>query len=301
MVSSTDSTRTKRLPSWLRRKIPLLNECARVEGVIRSRGLNTICREGLCPNRAECYARSKVTFMMLGDTCTRDCAFCSVRSGHPSAPDPGEPAKIAGAARELGLKHVIVTSVTRDDLPDGGSGFYAKVIEELKKCGTAPVVEVLIPDFKGDLKALERVMRAGPDIISHNLETIKRLYRKVRRGADYERSLRIISEVKKKGDGIFTKSALMLGLGESEDEVLQTMSDLREAECDFLAVGQYLRPGKRQVPVRDFISPERFSWYEQRGYALGFREVTAGPLVRSSYQENRVAKSRKGRRAASGD
>ncbi len=301
MVFSANSNRTKRLPSWLRRKIPLLSECARVEHVIRSRGLHTICREGLCPNRAECYARGKVTFMMLGDTCTRDCAFCSVKSGVPSEPDSGEPGKISEAARELGLEHVIITSVTRDDLPDGGSAFYAEVIEKLKKSKPAPVIEVLIPDFKGNQDALDMVMRADPDIISHNIETIKRFYCTVRKGADYERSLRIISTVKKKGDGIYTKSALMLGLGESEDEVLQTMSDLREAGCDFLAVGQYLRPGKRQIPVRDFISPDKFSWYGQRGYEMGFREVTAGPLVRSSYQENKVAKSRKGRRVTPGD
>lgn len=301
MGVSTELDRSKRLPSWLRRKIPLLSECAPIESVIRRKGLHTICREGLCPNRAECYSRSKVTFMMLGDTCTRDCAFCSVKSGAPCRPDEDEPRRIAEAASELGLDHVIVTSVTRDDLPSGGSELYALVVKELNSLDNPPVVEVLIPDFGGDPEALRAVAESGPDIIAHNVETVRALYRTIRKGADYERSLAILKEVKETGRLILTKSAMMLGLGESEEEVLKTMSDLRAVDCDFFALGQYLRPGNRQIPVSEFISPDKFSWYREKGYDMGFKEVTAGPLVRSSYQENRIDKFRKGRPCGKGE
>ncbi|MBN2070634.1 MAG: lipoyl synthase [Candidatus Krumholzibacteriota bacterium] len=292
MIRSVDENATKRLPSWLRRKIPLLSESARIEGTIRRRGLHTICREGLCPNRGECYSKGKVTFMMLGDTCTRGCAFCSVRKGIPSDPDPDEPERIADAAGELGLDHVIVTSVTRDDLPDGGAAAYADLIRELKKLDPVPVIEVLVPDFQGRTGSIETVLDAGPDIFSHNMETVRRLYPEVRKGSDYDRSLNLLRNVKDRKE-VLTKSSFMLGLGETFDEVLGAMDDIRRAGCDFTAIGQYLRPGVRQVPVKEYIVPERFEWLEKKGYEMGFAEVSAGPLVRSSYQENRLDMIRK--------
>jgi len=281
-----ESNRSRSLPPWLKRKIPNLSECSRIETVIKSRGLHTICREGLCPNRAECYARDKVTFMILGSVCTRDCAFCSVRSGRPGPPDREEPEKIAEAVSELGLDHVVVTSVTRDDLEDGGSGIFAEVVRRIRDMPEPPVVEVLVPDFRGSREDIIRVVDAGPDIFSHNIEVVRALYGRVRKGADYERSLNVLSIAKEEGRGpMITKSAMMLGLGESEEEIFSTMKDLREARCDFLAIGQYLRPGLKQVPVSEYITPETFKSHERKGYQLGFRGVMAGPLVRSSYQE----------------
>ncbi|MCK4236394.1 MAG: lipoyl synthase, partial [Candidatus Krumholzibacteria bacterium] len=289
MTLSTKSRRSNRLPSWLRRRIPRLSECAHIESVIGKHHLHTICREALCPNRVECYSKKKVTFIILGNVCTRGCRFCSVKKGTPLPPDGEEPENIARAARELGLKHVVVTSVTRDDLKDGGGSHYASVIEALKGVlDQSPTVEVLVPDFGGDTQALETVLDAGPDILSHNMETVKRLYGELRCGADYERSLLLLSEAKKINREVMTKSAFILGLGETLEEIMEAFQDLRRVDCDFLAIGQYLRPGMDQVPVRKFVSPESFSLLENEAQRMGFLEVTAGPLVRSSYQENRL-------------
>jgi lipoic acid synthetase len=293
MTFSTDFRRSDRLPSWLRRKIPLLGECTHIERVVRRLNLHTICHEGLCPNRAECYSRGKVTFMILGDVCTRGCRFCSVKKGVAQKPDKGERDRIVRAVRELGLKHVIITSVTRDDLLDGGSSFYASVIAALKEIEPTPVVEALVPDFGGSTRALETVMRAGPDILSHNIETVRRLYGEIRLGADYDRSVLLLSDAKRIDKEVMTKSALILGLGETLDEVLEALWDLRSTGCDFVAIGQYLRPGIQQVPVSEFIPPERFSWLGKAAYQMGFTEVTSGPLVRSSYQENCLEPHRK--------
>jgi len=290
MTFSTGTRRSERLPSWLRRKIPLLAESARIERAVGRRGLHTICREGLCPNRAECYSKGKVTFMMLGGVCTRGCRFCSVATGTPEAVDPGEPRRIAEAAEELGLSHVIVTSVTRDDLPDGGASMFASVIRELRDLESGPVVEVLVPDFRGSVRSLETVLEAGPDIFSHNIETVRRLYPEVRRGADYDRSLGLLAGASERE--VPTKSSFMLGLGESGEEVEELLGDLRSAGVAYTAVGQYLRPGREQVPVREYVEPERFAALEEKGRSMGFLEVTAGPLVRSSYQENTVGPRR---------
>ena len=287
MTFSTDQKISSRLPIWLRKKIPLLSESSRIERTVKSRGLHTICREGLCPNRAECYSRGKVTFMMMGDICTRGCRFCSVRKGIPGKPDRNEPAKIADAVGELGLNHVIVTSVTRDDLPDGGAYLYADLIRSLKSLDPVPVIEVLVPDLQGSIESLDTVLDAGPDIFSHNMETVRRLYPEVRKGADYDRSLNLLKEAKNRKE-VLTKSSFMLGLGETFEEVLDAMNDIRRAGCDFTAIGQYLRPGIEQIPVKEYIDPKRFEWFEKKGYEMGFSEVTAGPLVRSSYQENRL-------------
>ncbi len=293
MTFNTSTRRSERLPAWLRRKIPLATESSRIEGAVRRRDLHTICREGLCPNRAECYAKGKGTFMMLGDVCTRGCRFCSVTKGAPEAPDRAEPEKIADASSELGLSHVIVTSVTRDDLSDGGASWFAAVIGELHALDPAPVVEVLVPDFGGDLKALDTVLDAEPDIFSHNMETVRRLYPEIRKGADYDRSLLLLSEAKKRKKEVLTKSSFMLGLGETTKEIFEALGDLIYAGVDFAALGQYLQPGLDQALVDRYLSPEEFSEIGNRGRAMGFLEVTAGPLVRSSYQENRMGVRRK--------
>jgi lipoic acid synthetase len=281
MTVSTKSPRSTSLPGWLQRRIPLLSECGPVESVVRTHTLNTVCHEALCPNRAECYSRRKTTFLILGDICTRGCRFCAVSTGKPRPADPDEPLRLAKAASELGLRHVIVTSVTRDDLPDGGASVFARTVRELRLLANAPIVEVLIPDFGGNLEALETVLDAGPDILGHNIETVRRLYGTVRRGADYDRSLTVLSEAKRIRKEVMTKSALILGLGETEAEVLRAFRDLRRASVDYCAVGQYLRPGMGQVPVEEYIPPERFAWLEREALRLGFREAAAGPLVRS--------------------
>ncbi len=289
MTISTDCARPDRLPFWLRRRIPHVTECSRIEQVVGKYKLHTVCREALCPNRAECYSRGKVTFIILGDVCTRECRFCSVKKGMPLPPDGKEAENIAGAAGELDLGHVIVTSVTRDDLPDGGSGHYAAVIRALKQREPAPAIEVLIPDFSGSERALETVLHAGPHILSHNMETVKRLYRTLRRGAYYDRSLQLLKMAKEIEGEVMTKSALILGFGETLDEVIEAFRDLRRVGCDYLAVGQYLRPGVEQVPVVEYIPPETFSDIGKIAREMGFLEVASGPLVRSSYQENSLA------------
>jgi len=288
MTYKTESHRSDRLPPWLRRRIPSVTECSRIERIIKKYDLHTICHEALCPNRAECYSRGKVTFNVLGDICTRGCRFCSVSKGMPSPPDHREIRRVARAARELGLNHVIVTSVTRDDLPDGGGGHYAAIIRELGTLEPGPTVEVLVPDFNGNAEALSTVLEAGPDILSHNVETVPRLYKDLRRGARYDRSLLLLERAKTEGKEVMTKSALILGLGESREEVLDVFKDLRRTGCDFLAVGQYLRPGMEQVPVHEYLAPQSFQELEEEAYEMGFLQVTAGPLVRSSYQEIRL-------------
>jgi lipoic acid synthetase len=292
MTISTDCERSNKLPFWLRRRIPRVSECSRIEQVVGKYHLHTVCREALCPNRAECYGRGKATFIILGDTCTRECRFCAVTKGIPRSVDGEEPENLARAVSELGLSHVIVTSVTRDDLPDGGSGHYAAVIRALKRLEPVPVIEVLVPDFSGSEKALETVLEAGPSILSHNLETVERLYGTLRRGADYDRSLQLLKSAKTIDEEVMTKSALILGFGETKDEVIEAFRDLRLAGCDFLAVGQYLRPGAQQVPVVEYIPPEDFSILEKIACEIGFLEVAAGPLMRSSYQENSLASPR---------
>jgi lipoic acid synthetase len=287
MTVSTKSRRSARLPGWLQRRIPLLGECGPIESIVRGNNLHTVCREALCPNRAECYSRHKATFLVLGDVCTRGCRFCSVLRGTPAPPDAGEPARIAKAAEEMGLETAIVTSVTRDDLPDGGAGVFADTVRALKRLESPPVVEVLIPDFGGNVESLATVLEAGPDILAHNVETVRRLYGTVRRGADYERSLFILSEAKRIHEEVMTKSSLILGLGETTAEVREAFRDLRRSSVDFLTVGQYLRPGMGQVPVRRYVSPERFARFREEALGLGFHDVAAGPLVRSSYQEVR--------------
>ena len=288
MTVSTKSRRSARLPGWLQRRIPLLGECSPVESVVRGNNLHTVCREALCPNRAECYSRRRATFLILGGICTRGCRFCAVMRGTPLPPDSEEPVRIARAAELMNLENVIVTSVTRDDLGDGGAGIFAETVRVLNRIEKPPVVEVLIPDFGGDLVSLAAVLAAGPEILAHNIETVRRLYATARRGADYDRSLFLLSESKRIRPEVITKSSVMLGLGETTEEVLEAFRDLRRSSVDCLTIGQYLRPGIEQLRVRSYIPPERFDRFRDEALDMGFLDVAAGPLVRSSYQEVRL-------------
>jgi lipoic acid synthetase len=252
-------------------------------------GLNTVCEGALCPNRGECFGQGTATFLILGRTCTRNCTFCAIPSEkHPPAPDPGEPEAIAQATAELGLKHVVITSVTRDDLEDGGASHFAATVRALKKNEPRISVEVLIPDFQGSLAALEDVVLSSPDIINHNLETVPRLYPEVRPQAEYARSVHLLRRVKEINPEKITKSGLMLGLGEERKEVREVMADLREISCDLLTLGQYLCPSGKHHPVRRYIPPEEFEEWGREGENLGFKGVFSAPLVRSSFHAGEV-------------
>lgn len=245
--------------------------------------LHTVCSSARCPNRHECWNAGTATVMLLGDTCTRNCRFCAVAHGVPLPPDPGEPARVARAARELGLRHVVLTSVTRDDLPDGGASVFAAAIRALRAELPDATIEVLTPDFRGSEAALGVVFEAGPDVFNHNLETVRRLQADVRPQASYERSLGVLRSASARGRRMRVKSGLMLGMGETEDEVLGTMADLRSAGCELLTLGQYLSPGPGHWPVAAFVAPGAFAAYAEAGRGMGFVEVQAGPRVRSSY------------------
>jgi len=270
-------------PEWLKVRPPGDGSWADVRRTLDRGGLHTVCEEARCPNQGECFSQRTATFMILGKVCTRDCAFCSVSPGTPVSPDPEEPLRVARAAKALGLAHVVVTSVTRDDLKDGGAHHFASTIHAIRDLLPQSAIEVLIPDLQGDAAPLEVILEARPHILGHNLETVPRLYPMVRPQADYDRSLRLLSLAKAKGRGILTKSGLMLGLGESTGEVEEVMEDLRRASCDLLSLGQYLQPTPRQIPVQSFIPPHIFSQLQERGSQFGFANVASAPFVRSSY------------------
>jgi lipoic acid synthetase len=280
----------KRKPEWIRTKIRLTQETRDVNAIIGKFGLNTVCKEANCPNRMECFSRKTATFMILGSVCSRNCTFCDVTHGKPQPVDHEEPKHVALAVKEMGLKYVVVTSVTRDDLPDGGAEHFARVIREVRQQSEDIGIEVLIPDFKGDEQALRVVVEAKPKVINHNIETLRRLYPDLRPQADYERTLTLLKRVKEMDKEIISKSGFMVGLGETEDEVGQLMTDLRRHDCEILTIGQYLQPSKQHYPVIEYVQPETFKKYEEMGYALGFRHVVSGPLVRSSYQADEVFK-----------
>jgi lipoic acid synthetase len=285
MLTQT-GTSTERKPSWLNKKIRL-KDCQDVDNLLEGLNLNTICREARCPNISECFAQKTATFLILGDTCTRQCKFCAVKKGKPSGLDLDEPQRVAKGVIGLGLKHVVVTSVTRDDLSDGGADIFAKTVFSIRDMAKDITIEVLIPDFKGDIEALKRVMEAKPDIIAHNVETVPGLYKEARQGADYGRSLSVLENAKKMSlsgkEKIYTKSGIMLGLGEKEEEVLEVFADLRKTDCDFLSIGQYLSPGAENIPVKEYILPDKFAYYKQKALEKGFFYVESGPYVRSSY------------------
>jgi len=257
--------------------------------------LHTICESARCPNRTECFAQGTATFMILGDICTRNCTFCAVKHGKPEAPDPEEPEHIVSAVKKLGLRYVVITSVTRDDLPDGGASQFAQIIKTLRAYDSNILVEVLVPDFRGSLAAWQIVIDASPDILNHNVETVPRLYLEVRPGANYQRSLELLRRAKL--NGLLTKSGLMLGLGERDNEVIEVMEDLREAGCDSITLGQYLRPSLKHHEVVRYVTPAEFAQYEVIAKRMGFLGVASGPLVRSSfnaidfYNEVRLCKS----------
>lgn len=246
--------------------------------------LNTVCDWANCPNQGECYRAGTATFMVLGNVCTRHCTYCAVPGGRPEEPDAGEPREVARAVAELGLNHAVITSVTRDDLPDGGAGHFARTIGEIKNRCPGVTVEVLIPDFKGFVAALRQVVNARPDVIAHNVETVPSLYPAVRPGAGYRRSLRILGAVKEYNSAVFTKSGLMVGLGETESELVAVFRDLRAVDCDFLTIGQYLQPTTGHYPVAEYVPPERFTRYRELALEAGFSRVVSAPLVRSSYR-----------------
>jgi len=272
-----------RHPPWLKVRAPGGPGYVETATLVRALGLHTVCQEARCPNIGECWGHRTATFMLLGDTCTRNCSFCAVTHGRPLAVDAGEPRRVADAVRRLGLRHVVVTSVNRDDLPDGGAAHFAATAEairdELPECR----IEVLVPDFQGDLAAVGTVVRAPIDVFNHNVETVPRLYRRVRPGARYERSLAVLAAARAAREGIFTKAGLMLGLGEEPRELVNVFGDLRTAGCDVLTLGQYLRPSADHLPVERYVPPEEFAHLRNAALALGFRHVEAGPLVRSSY------------------
>ena len=250
--------------------------------LVRRHGLNTVCQSARCPNKHECYAAGTATFLILGDTCSRDCAFCAVRAGTPAPADEGEAARVAAAATEMGLDYVVVTSVTRDDLADGGAAAFAAVTSALNETGVK--VELLVPDFAGSVQSLNTVLASRPDVIGHNLETVPRLYPQVRPAADYTRSLELLRRVKEEAPAIITKSGLMLGMGEEEREVLAVLREMRDAKCNILTLGQYLQPTAQHHPVERELAEEEFASYRAEALALGFRAVAAGGFVRSSYR-----------------
>ena len=270
-------------PEWLKVKLQGEKEIHEVRTMLERFSLHTVCEEARCPNIIECFGRKTATFMILGNICTRNCTFCNITPGRPLSPDPDEPFHVAQAVRGLELKHAVITSVTRDDLADGGASHFARVIEEIKKLDMQIQIEVLVPDFKGDQEALLQVVLAKPQIINHNVETVPRLYPSVRPEADYPRSLQLLKRVKNRDRDLFTKSGLMLGLGEERDEVLSVFDDLRNVECDFLTVGQYLAPSNQHHPVIGFVHPDIFEEYRIEGLKRGFKHVASAPLVRSSY------------------
>jgi len=273
-----------RKPDWLKIRVRCGQNIDEVSSLIQRYGLHTVCREANCPNKMECYSRRTATFLILGSVCTRNCRFCNIEPGTPSQPDPEDPFNLLQAVKELDLAYVVITSVTRDDLPDGGAGHFAAVVSLLKREIPSVSIEVLIPDFKGSARDLETVLKAGPDVLNHNVETVPRLYTLARPQAKYERSLELLRRAKDSGaEGRKTKSGLMVGLGESVEEVEKTIGDLRDAGCDFLTIGQYLAPSSLHLPVREYVHPETFARYRRLAEKLGFEAVASGPFVRSSY------------------
>ena len=276
-----------RKPPWIRVKAPTSAGYGETLRLMRAHGLHTVCEEAACPNIGECWSRGHVTVMILGDICTRACAFCNVKTGRPGAVDALEPENLALSVASMGLKHVVVTSVDRDDLDDGGAAQFVRCIERIREASPGTTIEVLTPDFRNKEGALEAVIAARPDVFNHNLETVPRLYRTIRPGARYFHSLRLLDQAKKLDPTIFTKSGIMVGLGEERREVLQVMDDQRSADVDFLTIGQYLRPTPRHAPVDRYVTPDEFEDYRRLALARGFLMVASSPLTRSSYHADR--------------
>lgn len=280
-MKSSIKTLRKPKPKWLRVKLPTGSEYTKVKQIVNDNKLHTICQSGNCPNMGECWGAGTATFMILGNICTRSCGFCSVATGRPDAVDPLEPMRVAKSVKLMSVKHCVITSVDRDELKDGGSIVWASTVNSIRKISPETTLETLIPDFKGDRESIQRIIDVAPEIVSHNMETVRRLTKMVRIQAKYDRSLEVL-DVLKKG-GMKTKSGIMLGLGEKEEEVFETMDDLRSVGVDVMTIGQYLQPTPKHLPVLEFVKPEVFAMFKKVGLEKGFRFVESGPLVRSSY------------------
>lgn len=283
------SAPTTERPPWLKVRFPTGGNYQRIQELMRDQTLHTVCEEARCPNIGDCWSRGTATFMILGDTCTRSCGFCAVKTGRPATLDTGEPARVALAIQRMGLKHAVITSVNRDELPDGGSGIFAETVRWSRRLSPETTIEVLIPDFKGDWEALATVCAAEPEILNHNVETVPRLYRRVRPQAVYERSLELLRRAKELDPGTLTKSGLMVGLGETREELLEVFRDLAANGVDILTVGQYLRPTPKHLPIERYWHPDEFAELKERALEMGFKHVESGPLVRSSYHAEEQA------------
>ncbi len=286
MAEQQATTERQAKPKWLRVKLPTGKKYTELRGLVDNYKLNTICTSGSCPNMGECWGEGTATFMILGNICTRSCGFCGVATGRPNAVEWEEPEKVARSIKLMKIKHAVITSVDRDDLKDGGSIIWAETVKAIRRANPETTMETLIPDFQLDHKALNRIIEVSPEVVSHNMETVRRLTREVRIQAQYDRSLGVLKYLKEQGVRR-TKSGIMLGLGETEEEVMQTMRDLAAVNVDIVTIGQYLQPSKKHLPVKEFITPEQFKKYEEYGKELGFRHVESGALVRSSYHAHK--------------
>jgi len=277
-----------RKPAWLRTKLPSGENYVKLINILKKRHLHTVCQEAKCPNIGECFSCGKATFIIMGDICTRDCRFCAVKHGIPGEPDPDEPENVASMVKELALNYAVITSVTRDDLPDGGAEYFARTVKEIRKLSPGTKIEVLIPDFGGCERALKTVIDAGPEVLNHNIETVPGLYDIARPQAIYSRSIELIKRSAMVSHGMVIKSGLMVGLGEKKEEVLDVIKDLINAGCQILTIGQYLSPTKNHLPVKRYLSPEEFIFFKEAGESMGMKKVVAGPLIRSSYYRSDI-------------
>jgi lipoic acid synthetase len=283
-MMTTELKTRPRLPEWLRIKLPTSDSFAQTRNLLGELKLHTVCESAKCPNHWECWEKGTATFMIAGDRCTRACGFCAVATAKPLPLEADEPLRVAEATRRMKLKHVVITAVARDDVADGGAEHFRQTIEEVRRLNPKTVIEVLVPDFQDSDESIEAVLAANPNIFNHNLETVRRLTPDVRHRATYDRSLSVLKKVKdRRGQTMFTKSGMMLGLGEQDEEVLAALQDLRAAGCDILTLGQYLQPSVKLLPVKEFVSPEKFAFFKQQAEVLGFIHVASGPMVRSSY------------------
>lgn len=273
----------QRIPKWSTKRVQINPSLHRTKGLLRDLRLNTVCESARCPNISDCFSKPTATFMILGDVCSRQCSFCSVKNGEPMPPDISEPERILEAVKRLNLKHVVITSVTRDDLSDGGARLFAEVVMRLRDYNRSLIIEVLTPDFNGSKDALKKVIDARPHIFNHNMETVPKFYPIVRPQADYKRSLIVLKNIKEMSPAIYTKSGIMVGLGEAEKEVIDVMKDLRSVGCDFITIGQYLQPRKENLPVYEYVRPEVFDKYKEIAGEQGFLKAASGPFVRSSF------------------
>ena len=289
MTTQTETPLRPRLPDWLKVRMPGGPRYIELKQLMRDSQLHTVCEEAHCPNIGECWERSAATFMILGDICTRACAYCAVTTGRPGTLDLGEPFRLASTVKRMGLKYCVITSVNRDDLPDGGAGIFSACIKQVRAAVPGCRVEVLIPDFDGNWDALAKVIAAQPQVLNHNIESVERVFRRVRPRGDYRQSLELLRRVKDLDSEMPTKSGIIVGMGETADEVKQTMADLRAADCDLLTIGQYLQPSRGHLPVERFVEPAKFEEFRRIGEEIGFANVASGPLVRSSYHADRQA------------